>query len=1286
MSQQRLVSLTTALVFSAALIAAALIIALFHPASKRVLVLSTSPVLAAKFTHLADVAAPQGITLEGYLAEALPETPLDASLYDLVILDTPGNHNVRFVKEKAAAFLAAYDGMLLQTGRSGYEAKQIDDATAKQLHDYYFNGSSLNFSQMFAYMRKHLWNESVAEPNPPVVFDKVGIYHPDFEGLIFPTTQAYFAWKGVKPDDTRPVIAVAHHKNYIASGTTAHLDALIRSIEAKGAIALPFYDSVVDSSGIESVLMKEGKTLCNAIISQQIVLAPESRKAVFEKLGVPVLHTLLYREGDEAAWEKDRVGLEAGSVPFFLANAEFAGMIDPMTIAVVGADGAPKPLPRQIDSVVNKALGYAGLQRTPAAEKKLALMFYNYPSKESGISASFMNAPKSIEAILKALKTSGYAVTTPDEATLLTKLQELLRGLHRAEATEPLVGKMLGEYLPAAEYHAWFDALPTPVKDRINARWGAPEEDPMFVKEKGFVIPAYAAGNLLIMPQPPRGHRDEPKENALYHDMSVPVNHFYLAVYLYVRQHAQALIHLGTHGSQEWTYGKERGLSVFDDPFLTLGDIPVVYPYIVDNIGEATQTKRRGRAVNITHMTPAFIASGLYRELGDIHSLIHDYLAADKGLVKEKIREQIIATAKAQNPLWGDLGWDEARAEAEFETFTKELHDHLHTLASQSRPMGLHTFGKAPDLNQRVHTTVQMLGDDLLKRLGGNEWDELTTVDYSELNQSKPYRQVMQWLSAPSAPKDAMGKTARTFGDNQANPLEMPRLLDALSGRHIPTKYGGDPIRNPESLPTGFNHYGFDASRVPTQAAWEAGKIALDQLIAAHRAENGEAPKKLAFTMWSVETMRHFGILEAQVLYALGVEPVWDRGGRVSGVKLIPRSELGRARIDTVISATGLYRDQFPNAMLRMNEAVALVSDLNDSNPIAAATRATFDELVAKGVPEAKARLLSKIRVFSNESGVYGSNLEDAALASDTWEAEGKLADMYLNRMQYAFGEGLESGGEKVAQMNLYAQNLKGVDAAVLSRSSNLYGMLTTDDPFQYLGGLSLAVRHINGKSPKLYISNLRDPKKGKVEDAAKFMARELATREFHPGYIEELMQEGHAGSLAMTGSLENFWGWQVMDPDMVRDDQWQAFHDIYVDDKYQMQLREWMEQTNPEALAQMVERMLEAVRKEYWKADEKTLKNLIENYQQLHQDHDLLPLHDKLEAFVAEQAAGFGIGAPLSGGSVSGMKLEKQNAAQSAAATPLPYALLGIVLLVLLGALYQYVRTQLYFRKETTK
>jgi cobaltochelatase CobN len=238
---------------------------------------------------------------------------------------------------------------------------------------------------------------------------------------------------------------------------------------------------------------------------------------------------------------------------------------------------------------------------------------------------------------------------------------------------------------------------------------------------------------------------------------------------------------------------------------------------------------------------------------------------------------------------------------------------------------------------------------------------------------------------------------------------------------------------------------------VPTKAAWEAGKQALDQLLAAHRAKSGRLPKKLTFTLWSVETMRHFGLLEAQALWALGVQPQWDAGGRVSGVKLIPREQLGRPRVDVVLSATGLYRDHFPNVMKQLAEAVRLASEARAEadNPVAANAAAHRTQpACAKGVPAAEARNAGATRIFASASGRYGTGLDDAALATDSWKTQGegdrKLAELYLRRMQYAYGPdeaGWGRAGVATApQLNLYAEHLRGTEAAVLSRTSNLYG------------------------------------------------------------------------------------------------------------------------------------------------------------------------------------------------------------------------------------------------------
>jgi cobaltochelatase CobN len=353
---------------------------------------------------------------------------------------------------------------------------------------------------------------------------------------------------------------------------------------------------------------------------------------------------------------------------------------------------------------------------------------------------------------------------------------------------------------------------------------------------------------------------------------------------------------------------------------------------------------------------------------------------------------------------------------------------------------------------------------------------------------------------------------------------------------------------------------------VPTKAAWEAGKGRWTSCWPPHRAKTGRVPAKLTFTLWSVETMRHFGLLEAQALWALGVQPVWDDGGRVSGVKLIPREQLGRPRVDVVLSATGLYRDHFPNVMKQLAEAAKLASrsPRRGRQPGGGQRGAHRAQPGRLGVPQAEAR----------SQAPRASSPANRAATAPGWttprwpptagrprpKATASWPSCTSRRMQYAYGPdeaGWGRAGVSTARrLNLYAEHLRGTEAAVLSRSSNLYGMLTTDDPFQYLGGIGLAVRHLDGKAPELYVSNLRGSGGGRVEGAAQFLAKELATRNFHPGHIQGLMAEGYAGTLQVLDGINNFAGWQSVAREIVRHDQWQEFMDVYVRDKHQLGLK----------------------------------------------------------------------------------------------------------------------------------
>ncbi len=1001
----------------------------------------------------------------------------------------------------------------------------------------------------------------------------------------------------------------------------------------------------------EPLLTLDGKLLPNVLLVNTFIGGgPDRRKAWHQAMGIPVIYLLTYRHGNRADYMKDKAGVSSFMLPFTLTMSEYIGMQDPVML-FTSEDGELRAIPQQMDMLIAKAVNLARLQTAANADKRVALLFWNSPPGEKNFSASHMNVPRSIELLIKRLKAEGYAFDQASEQQIISAVAQMLRPSYRKGGVAELMRTPYWDFVPLSKYRAWYARLPESVRADVEKYWGGPEKSAWLAERdgvKGFVVPRMRLGNLVVMPQPARGEMaEEEEEKKLFHDVKVPLSHSYMAAYLWIRQQfaASAIVHFGTHGSQEWTPGKERGLWAYDYPNILVGDVPVVYPYIVDNISEAIHVKRRGRGVIVSHQTPALAPAGLSDDFVRINDLIREYQSLDEGPVKARDRAAIIEQVVRMN-IHKDLKRDAANLDRDFEALLREVEDYLDDLGAAMQPLGLHTLGQDAEQAHSVSTVMQMLGQPLYEATGVKNARAAFRGDYRHLQQTAPYRFVKEWVFSdrplaeqPDGRLRELAREGRKYATNLRADWETKAVSQGLAARWIDPSYGGDPVRNPDALPTGRNMYGFDPSRVPTRSAYEAGREAIEQLIATHKKTKGKFPEKLAFTMWSTETMRHLGMLEGQILAAMGVRPVWDRGGRVTGVEVIPQKELGRPRIDPVISITGLYRDQFPNVMERLNEAIVKVAALDEApevNRVRANSLRIQALLESKGVKTAAARNFALTRIFGTESGNYGTNLPKATLASDKWdEKDGKLANVYLTRMSWAYGPDVSQWSQKLTgadgkQINIYAEQLRGTDAAVFSRSSNLKGLLDRDHPFEYLGGISLAVRHLDGKSPQLYISNLRDPARSKLETAEKFLAKELRAVYQHPRWMAEMKKEGYAGTLQMLNTVNNFWGWQAMDRNVVRDDQWQEFHESYVKDRYKLGLRDWFEKSNPTALAQIAERMLEAIRKDYWHADEQTRRELVQLYRELAQRHDVHTANETFKTYVANQARGFGLDAPV--------------------------------------------------------
>ncbi|RKT58220.1 cobaltochelatase CobN subunit [Azonexus fungiphilus] len=1099
-----------------------------------------------------------------------------------------------------------------------------------RLAEYLSHGGEANIASALRLASAWVAGTPPPELPPAQAWPVRGLYHPDAPG-IFADTQALTVWQSAQPAlRDRPAVAVLVHRHHFINAETGWLDAWLRRFAERGLFAYAVFAQQLEAATLERLVGADGKPHPRVVVLHQLVSQTDKLQALFERWGVPLLATQPYRHGDVGDWAADPTGLKLSDAPFYLVQPEAAGAIDPLVVTA-HADGGRRTLliERQADAVVAKAARLIRLATMPPAARRVVAMVYNYPPGGSNFGASFLNVPRSLETVSGGLAAAGYNTRQLPEDDWIAGLQPLLRAYYADADLRDLLASGQAAALPLRAYLAWWQTLPAALRARIEARWGAPASSRYVVHWQGqpvFVIPRLAVGNFTVLPQPPREETLHRGENPFMHRSRQPLSHHYLAVYLWARQ-ADALIHFGTHGTQEWAPGKSRGLDVLDDALLPLGDVPVIYPYIVDNLGEALTAKRRGRALLISHRTPVFATTGLAAGMAELHDLMHEWAIADRGPTREAIGDRLTQRI-VEGRLHHDLNWSAERVRSELDAFLEILHPWLDQLAHGSQPRGLAVFGQAPDAALRRQTILQALRTPLLDALG-EDVDETFLMDHRKVVDSRP----MRWLEValrdaaaasrldlrPPQPDSAvpnraaerridrealfaLAERAQELDRLLAVENELPALLAALDGRFIPAAYGGDPVRNPDSLPTGRNLTGLDPSRLPTQQAYTVAELMFDNWLQAWRAGNGgRYPTRLALSLWAGETLRHQGIMEAQALVALGVRPVWDKSGRPRGVAVIPAGELGRPRVDVLLSVTGSYRDQFPALMALVDSAVAAVAAGEPEGTIARNSRDTARELRRQGVAEASAELLGQARVFGNLVGDYGTGIADAVQDDRLRVRDERLGAMFLQRMGQPFLGGVPVAGIAAGDgARALAAGLRRTDAALLSRTSNLFGMVTSDDPFQYLGGLAAAARSAGraGALP-LYVNQLQNADEPYTQTAAQSVALEMQARYLHPGWAEAMKAEGYAGTLQVLKAAQFTWGWQSVTDGVVRPDHWQGLYDVFVRDRHGLDLPAWL-RSHPQAYAQTLERLIQAQRQGHWQPDAATRKELAGLYAEL--------------------------------------------------------------------------------------
>ena len=1043
----------------------------------------------------------------------------------------------------------------------------------------------MGFSNQLALMKYALIQAGVQgltlpPPQPSLDF---GYYYPadksaspGAQGFVFATWDEFNAWRSAheKLRPNAPRIAVSFYKATYYSDETELLDAVIAEIEKRGFEAIPMFGYPGAIAAERLLVDPAGKPRVDVILGFNFNFAGPDASGLLAKVDVPVINLISLYGRSEKDWRASPMGLSMFEGTFNVAVPELAGTIAPTVVGsqekIVDAETGlqivvRRPIASQVSMAVRRAAAYTSLRAKANRDKRVAMLFYNYPPGKANIGASYLNVAESIASILQRLKADGYDVGTGDltGAGVLKTLLEKSRnvGGYAPGELKALVDQGGSVRVSVAEYRKWLDTFARSLRTKILKDWGDPAASRLMAVDGTLVIPAVRFGNITLLPQPSRGWGED--ADKLYHAKDLAPHHQYVAAYAWLRERfkADAVIHVGTHGTLEWLDGKDMGLSADDAPDALIAELPNLYIYNVDVVGEGLVARRRSMATLVDHMVPPFKKGGLYPALAELGERINDFdtslhkspeLAAAVG---EQIRQKVIAIGIAK-----DLGLDLAKPTSLTDEIVHRVQDHLLQLKSQNIPYGLHTFGKTPD-----------------KPLRDSTIDAIVSVDRSLLpNKAKVLADEMEKRIVASGVR------------------ELDNLMRALSGRFITGGGGGEPIRNPDAYPTGKNFYGIDPDKVPKPASYEMGVKLADQMLSDHLKKNGKYPEKVSFVIWGDETMRHEGVLESQIFHLLGTKPVWDVRGKVVDVDVIPRARLGRPRVDIVIASAA--EGMFNNVTLLMDKAVQKAKALDEAdNYVRSHYLKTKAILVQRGYSEEDADRRAGVRIFDEPPGTFNLNTSTITAASGTWDTDTGMADDYLLKLGHGYGNGF--WGEKME--DVFRLALSGTEKIVHSSSTMLYGALDNDDMFMYMGGLATAIRNIDGtaKSPELVVTNTRDPGRPEMTSIDKFIGTEFRSRYVNPTWIEGMKKEGYAGAGEMRSFVEYLWGWDATVTETVTDGMWKETFDVYVDDKHNLGMKEFFEKDSPFAYQDITARMLETVRKGYWKADAAVEKKLLEEY-----------------------------------------------------------------------------------------
>ena len=1095
--------------------------------------------------------------------------------------------------------------------------------TVHRLWQYFVQGGIDNAEHLLAYAATLLNRD--ADWREPAPLLRAGLYWP---GRNLPDLADLPRTEG------RPVAAIVFYRALFQAANTAVIDTLIDALDAAGVDALPIYAaSLKDPVAADTVrgLLADGGAgiVLNGTGFALSVPGAARVDTPFDGQDCPVLQ-VVFSGGNRDAWAEGTRGLSARDIAMNVALPEVDGRILSRAVSFKGAARRDpltqadivtyEPVPDRCRFVAQLAANWLTLRGTPVAERRVAVVFANYPNRDARLGNGVgLDTPAGTIALIEAMKQAGYAIEGGFDDG-----DALIAHLKAGPTNATNQGREERESLSLADYQLFFGDLPQSVRDAVTERWGAPEEDPFFrpgeVDCGRFALPVFRLGKLTIGLQPARGYNIDPQ--ATYHSPDLVPPHGYLAFYAWLRWsfRAQAVLHMGKHGNLEWLPGKAVALSETCYPEAVFGPLPHIYPFIVNDPGEGTQAKRRAQAVIVDHLTPPLTRAESYGPLKDLELLVDEYFEAagtDPRRIKVLKRDILDLTHRIglATDCGIDTGDDEEQALAKLDNYLCELKE------MQIRD-GLHIFGRAPDGDRLTDLLVALArvprgkgegGDasliralardfgfdpafDPLDCVMGDAWtgprpDALAALD------SAPWRSLgdtverleslarLLVLGRKEAPGPAsaavlawLNGPLRTTVTDSGN-AELTGALTALDGRFLAPGPSGAPTRGrPDVLPTGRNFYSVDTRTVPTPAAWTLGWKSAQLLVETYAQEHGDYPRRLALSCWGTANMRTGGDDIAQALALMGVRPTWDSASRrVTGFEILPADMLDRPRVDVTLRISGFFRDAFPGLIDLVDSAaraVAALDEPEDVNPLAAGVRQETASLIADGVDADSAAARAGSRIFGSKPGAYGAGLQ-ALIDEKGWTTEADLADAYLAWGGYAYGAGKEGAADRTG----FERRLGRVQAILHNQDNREHDLLDSDDYYQFEGGMAVAARTLSGGQVPVYHNDHSRPESLKVRSLEDEIGRVVRARVVNPKWIQGVMRHGYKGAFEMAATVDYLFAFAAT-ARAVSDHHFDAVFEAYLMDE---EVRAFLERTNPDALTDIAARLQEAQSRGLW-------------------------------------------------------------------------------------------------------